>query len=285
MSPGGGGDLVLRVLTWNILRDNASAGPAGWGARRASVVGLIDLLDPDIVMIQEALPRQAADLAAGLPELTWTGAPRSPGDESCPLGFRTSLFERVESGTYYLAPASPAVVPSEAPTAAWDARFPRVVTWVHLAAGSGRDRDGRIPSELFAASIHFDHEGARARRESAALVVDTTLRRAREHGHPLILGGDLNTAPGTPPYGRLVEAGLVDTASRAARRVGPLSTFPAGALDEAGQGVEGTRIDYVFVAGDLEVLRHACITHRDGLEYPSDHYPVLADLRPIDRGP
>jgi endonuclease/exonuclease/phosphatase family metal-dependent hydrolase len=56
---------------------------------------------------------------------------------------------------------------------------------------------------------------------------------------------------------------------------GPVSTF-----NGFGAGVEpGARIDYLFVRGPVAVRRHGTLTDRWDGHFPSDHCPVVADVR------
>lgn len=82
-----------------------------------------------------------------------------------------------------------------------------------------------------------------------------------DSGVPVVVGGDLNTQPGSEAYALLVGLGLVD----ALGDVGP--TSPADAPTK--------RIDHLFVTPDLTVTDPAV-----GTSQASDHLPVFATVAP-----
>lgn len=257
----------LRLMTYNLRVAAPRDDEPSWAQRRNAVASMIRFHTPDVVGVQEALPRMLDDLDTRLPSYDWVGTGRDAGtDEHCALFFHTGRINLAHHDTFWL---------SETPTTpgsrSWDAAYPRVVTWAQL---SGPD-DAPAP---YVFNTHFDHRSARARRESARLL------RARIDAiagpTPVALLGDLNTTPETAPYRLLTEENgtappLRDALPNAAvPHHGPVATF---------NGFDGTvhpdgRIDYVFVRGPLTVQRHGTLTDRWDGHFPSDHCPVLAEL-------
>lgn len=146
-------------------------------------------------------------------------------------------------------------------------RFPVLAADNHSLPG----RRGLIPRGLLQATLeiagrevevysaHLDHASSDARRAQAQAVARILGRSSR----PVILGGDLNAVPGTPPVRSLTGAGLVDAWSAVGRGAG--HTVPAYSPRR--------RIDYVladatFVPVGARVLRSSV----------SDHRAVLARL-------
>jgi endonuclease/exonuclease/phosphatase family metal-dependent hydrolase len=44
-------------------------------------------------------------------------------------------------------------------------------------------------------------------------------------------------------------------------------------------GIIGERIDYIFVTKHFSILKHATLTDFTGDHFPSDHFPVLCEMR------
>ena len=255
-------------MTYNLRVAAPRDAEPSWAKRRDAVASVIRFHDPDVVGVQEALPRMLDDLDARLPNHDWVGTGRDAGtDEHCALLFHTGRVDLANHDTFWLSEA-----PTEPGSRSWDAAYPRVVTWVRLAGPA----DAPSPDVVFS---HFDPRSAGARRECARLLrarIDAIAGPA-----PVALVGDLNTTPDTAPYRLLTEptgdaSPLRDALPDAiVPHHGPAATF--NGFDDAVQ--PDGRIDYVFVRGPVTVRRHGTLTDRWDGHFPSDHCPVLAELR------
>ncbi|HEX6179211.1 MAG TPA: endonuclease/exonuclease/phosphatase family protein [Thermoanaerobaculia bacterium] len=255
-------DAPFRVMTYNIRLNLASDGPNAWPHRRDAVASMVRFHDPDLLSLQEAMPDQLIDLDARLDGFARFGSGRDAGGdgEHCAVYYRTSRFELLSDETSWLSPT-----PGVAGSKGWDAAYPRVVTHGRL-----RDRTTGNVIDLF--NTHLDHVGVVARAESARMIAD---RLAAVHG-PVIVTGDFNDVPASEPYAILAGAGLRDAMSASQMpHHGPTSTWNAFKAI-----VPARRIDFIFVRGDIEVLRHGVVAEilEDG-RFPSDHLPVLAELQ------
>jgi endonuclease/exonuclease/phosphatase family metal-dependent hydrolase len=131
-------------------------------------------------------------------------------------------------------------------------------------------------------NTHFDHQGQRARRESARLLRKKITQMAA--GQPVLVTGDFNAGPEEEPVRLLTavaESGpaLADSAMRSeSPRQGPRGTFNGFRRDALLTGP----IDYIFVGIGWRVLAHATLAGRNDGLYPSDHLPVLTVLQPAN---
>ncbi|MCB9914038.1 MAG: endonuclease/exonuclease/phosphatase family protein [Planctomycetes bacterium] len=249
----------LRVVTFNIRYGTANDGLDRWELRSGKVVATLRAQDPDLVGLQEALPFQAAFLAAELPELEAYGPSRmGPGtdDEACTVLWRRARFEALERGTFWLSETPDAVA-----SRGWDAALPRVCTWVRL-----RDRATDVVFVL--ANAHLDHRGAEARRRSAELVAE------RLAGERVLLVGDFNAGEASAPLSALHAAGFVDTF----RALHP-DEADVGTFTGFGEAPGAEKIDHVLVRGAADVLAAGIDRTRFGARWPSDHLPVTATVR------
>lgn len=260
-------EVTVRAMTFNIRFNNPNDGVNAWPNRRDWVAEIIRDNDPDVIGLQEVLPEQLSDLKERLPGYTTYSVGRQDGrdaGEAVPILFKTDRFELVEKATFWLS-----VEPETVGSVGWDAALPRVCSWVRLKhKASGK--------ELLAFNTHFDHRGPNARVESAKLLVKRIGEIAGDH--PALLTGDFNCLPAQPPYGVLTaqSSGLLQDARQACHvdPVGPDSTWNGFLMI-----IPGRRIDFIFVTPQLDVTSHRTLTDsRDG-RFPSDHLPVLAELR------
>jgi endonuclease/exonuclease/phosphatase family metal-dependent hydrolase len=258
----------LRVMSYNIRLDLESDGINRWSNRREQFIGQVRLMQPAILGLQEVVPGQKTDLEQALPGYHFLGVARDDGrnkGEYSNLAIDRSVFRVQASGTFWLSPTP------KVPSKGWDAAFPRIATWAKLV----RRSDGR---RFLALNTHFDHVGQTARLESARQIT-RWIGANRSPGETVLVTGDLNSEPGTPPLAELAgsKLGLRDakTVSKTPP-VGPDGTFNNWVLVPP----ETRRIDYVLADTAVDVERYAVLAwHGEGGRPASDHFPVVADLK------
>jgi len=257
----------MRVMTYNIRLDLESDGANKWSNRRDQFVGQIGLMHPAILGLQEVVRGQQADLEKAFPTYTFLGLPREGGPmgESANLAFDQTVFKVTKSGTFWLSP-TPSV-----PSKGWDAAYSRVATWAHLV----RRSDGR---KFLALNTHLDNEGQVARLESARQIVKFLAANTAPN-ESVVMTGDFNTEPGTPPVQELTSSKLGLRDARSISKTPPVG--PSGTWNDFhALPKEVSRIDFVLVDPMIEVERYAILAwHGDGGRTASDHFPVVADLR------
>jgi endonuclease/exonuclease/phosphatase family metal-dependent hydrolase len=261
----------LRVMTYNIRLALESDGPNRWEARRDQFIGQIRLMHPAILGMQEVVAAQKADLERGLPGYRFLGVARDDGrsaGEFSSLAIDRAAFRVQSSGTFWLSP-TPSV-----PSTGWDAAYRRIATWAHLV----RRSDGR---RMLALNTHLDNEGKQARLEGAREILGW-LQAHRTANEALVMTGDFNSEPGSPPYQALTSSALGLRDSRTISRsppVGPEGTFN----DFDPLPKQSERIDYVLVGPRLQVEDYAVLSwHGEGERTASDHFPVVADIDACD---
>jgi endonuclease/exonuclease/phosphatase family metal-dependent hydrolase len=250
----------INVATYNLRYNNTGDGPNAWPARKDMVKALIRYHEFDILGTQEGLADQIADLAQ-MDEFDHVGVGRDDGKdagEHSAIFFRKSRFSLLGKGDFWLSETP------DRPSFGWDAKCcHRIASWARL-------RDRSTARVLYVFSVHFDHEGEQARRNSA----DLMLRKIAEitRGEPAICVGDFNSTPDT------VQIQKMSTTLRDASQVsktppyGPKGTYNGFHLDSPMLD----RIDYIFVDGHFDVLKYAVLSDTLDRRYPSDHDPVVA---------
>jgi endonuclease/exonuclease/phosphatase family metal-dependent hydrolase len=257
----------LRVMTYNIRLDLASDGVNAWANRRQWVAAQVLWLRPDIFGMQEVLPNQKADLAAALPPYRLFGGGRDDGKdlgEASPIGFDTRRFQFEDGGMFWLSPTP------DVPSKGWDAAYPRIVTWVRLRIRGTRQ-------VLLAINTHWDHIGVVARRQSSAQMVRWIAVNARCCDQVLVFG-DFNAGIDSVEMRGLTQGGQALRDARAASKSAPFG--PQGTFNEfKAAPTESRTIDHVMIDARIEVDRFAVFSQVIEGRVPSDHYPVLVDLR------
>jgi len=254
-------------MTFNIRLDTPLDGAHAWPHRKAHVVSMVRFHEADVVGMQEVLAHQRDVLTAALPGFICLGVGRDDGKQAgelCPLFIRRERLQVLGHGTFWLSPT-----PDVPGSRGWDAAYNRIATWARV-------REPHTGREVLVVNTHLDNRGVAARREAARL-----LRRRIEElgvGQLAFLLGDLNCERASEPFRILTDGkGLVDSAALSdLPHHGPSFTFQG--FDFAARS--GPTIDFVLLRPDpaVRVLRQGTLSdHWDG-DYPSDHFPVLAEI-------
>jgi endonuclease/exonuclease/phosphatase family metal-dependent hydrolase len=256
-------------MSYNIRYLNQNDGEDVWQNRADAVVATVE--QADIVGLQEVVFEQFKQIQHATNEdFEWYGKGRDDGQEAgemTPIGYRKTMFDCEEQGTFWLS-ETPEIVGKKS----WDAALPRIASWARLK----RRSDGQL---LLVVNTHFDHRGGEARRQSARLL-RKWIAEHREDS-PAILLGDLNAQLADPPLQQLLEPNAQDTppltdtlAIAAEAPTGPNSTW-----NGFSQIAEGRRIDHILASGELKVMSFATLDPRTANNrFASDHLPVLATI-------
>ena len=252
-----------RLATFNIRWDNPNDVGNLWKDRASQVMQLIQFHQIGIVGTQEVLAHQLNELNEGL-GFASIGVGRDDGKakgEFSPIHYDPSRYQVEESGTFWLSPTP------DQPSKGWDAALNRVCTWGKFVSAEGE--------RFYVFNVHYDHIGQQAREESSKLV-QTKIQELNRENLPVVWMGDFNVTPDNLAY----QVILAQESWKDARLIsklpsyGPKGTFTAFEWDRMPDGI----IDHVFVQGKIEVLRHGILTDNYGKKYPSDHFPVLAEI-------
>ena len=155
-------------------------------------------------------------------------------------------------------------------SATWGNTIPRIATW-------GRFVEKTTGRAVYVYNVHFDHRSEPSRQKSAILLAKRIA--GRKHPDPVILTGDFNVGESSYAIGYL--KGRQDQSP-----VKLVDTFRVLHPDEEVVGTfggfrgtrDGQKIDYLFALPGTKVLGAEIVYfNRDG-RYPSDHYPVTAEL-------
>jgi endonuclease/exonuclease/phosphatase family metal-dependent hydrolase len=219
--------------------------------------------------VQEALPVQMSYLQEKLSAYAHVGVGREDGDrrgEHAAIFYRLQGYRCLQAETFWLSET-----PDVAGSLGWDAHNDRICTWGRFEAV-----DAGVTFCFF--NTHLDHRGQEAQTEGARLLMQRIERVA--DGQPVILTGDFNCTPNSPPYRvltggdpavqdlHLADACLLSQTPPA----GPAWTFhgfnPPGSIT----------IDYIFVKNVAAVRAFQTLDDHWNGHYPSDHLPVMATV-------
>jgi len=253
----------INIITYNIRMNSAGDGENAWPLRKEKVAGLLKFHQADIFNVQEALPEQMDDLVTLMPEFDHVGVGRDDGKragEHMAIFFMKSRFERLDDGMFWLSETP------DKPGFGWDAACNRTCTWIKL-------KDKITKKSFLVLDTHLDHRGMKAREEGVKLIL-SRIPELNKENLPLIFTGDFNLVKESEPVQDVLKV-LNDARDKSLTPpYGPEGT-------SGGFAVRGKSriIDFIFINQKVTVLRHGVLSDSFNMFYPSDHLPVLAEVK------
>lgn len=261
-------------MSFNMKRNYFSFGKNSWEKRAALVAQVIRQNSPDIMGTQELTTVSLSDMQRLLPEYSYVGQGRGGGmsGEFSAIFYRSDRFTLLQDETFWLSQTP------EHPSRAWLALFPRICTTCRLRA---TDDSGTV---LQIYNTHLDHISYFARVNGLKLIIEHILQHQQKDGKvPVVLMGDFNATPNSKTI-RAWNRYLLGTEQWAPTNnsYNMLMQNAPGELGRSYHGfkgaVTGHPIDYIFTSKDISL--RAVAIRRDNFNhcFPSDHYPVIAEL-------
>lgn len=261
----------LEVMSFNIRLGTANDGDNHWTTRREMLFELLRNEDADLIGLQEAFRFQIEEILEAVPGYGVVGVGRDDGragGETSAILFRVSRFHVAEAGTFWFSDT-----PDMPGTRTWGNRYNRLSSWARFI-----DRDG---TAFWHYNLHLDHESQPSRERSAELLL-TRINARRFPDEPVVVTGDFNVGEDNPALHHLVggpgeprgSGAFVDSfrlADPDATEVGTFTGFTFGQT-------QGDKIDYVLVEPGTRVLSARIIRTSQDNRYPSDHFPVTAEI-------
>jgi endonuclease/exonuclease/phosphatase family metal-dependent hydrolase len=253
----------FNIITYNIRMNTAGDGENAWPLRKEKVAGLLKFHQADIFNVQEALPEQMDDLTALMPLFDHVGVGRDDGKragEHMAVFYKKSRFEKLSDGMFWLSETP------DKPGFGWDAACNRTCTWIKL-------KDRITKKSFLVLDTHLDHRGMKAREEGVKLIL-SRIPELNKENLPLIFTGDFNLVKESAPVQDVLKV-LYDARDKSLTPpYGPEGT-------SGGFAVRGKSrvIDFIFINQKVTVLRHGVLSDSFNMFYPSDHLPVLAEVR------
>ncbi len=254
----------LRIASYNLRYDNKGGSGNLWIDRYPVISDLVQFHDFDIFGTQEGLRHQLDTLSANLPGYAWYGLGRDDGQskgEHSAIFYKKNRFKLLNKGDFWLSETP------EKPGPGWDAKLNRICSWVQLQDMKSRKR-------FYFFNVHYDHQGMQARQESSKLILQKI--KAIAGKDPVLLTGDFNGDHESQWYRAIANSAILKDTYRQAKR----PYVNNGSFNGFGKTLANTGIiDHIFNSPQFSVIRWGVLTDSYHGKFPSDHFPVMADVQ------
>lgn len=262
----------IKAMSFNLRLNTPVDGPNAWPYRKDFVLSLIESYDPDLLGVQEALPEMFSYLQENLNKTyeAWgRGRAANGSDEASGLFFKRERWNKLDSGHFWLS-ETPYIPGSFLPNVS----FPRMVSWVKLF----NKLDNNI---YFYFNTHYAYENEEVRFRETEIFIEQikniTQLQDLTKGKKIIISGDFNAMPREI----CIKLWTNSTVTNLRDTIDAIIQFPwvdYGTFHAWTGKANGTRIDYVLVSDDFELINYEIIHETRNGRYPSDHFPIIAEF-------
>ncbi|NUY80017.1 endonuclease/exonuclease/phosphatase family protein [Flavobacterium sp. MAH-1] len=257
---------AVKVMSYNIRVDFGGDGENNWEFRRDFLADQISYNNPDFIGTQEGKLHQLKYLDSALVDHEWIGRGRDNSEtqgEYSAIFYNKKKFKLISQNTFWLS-ETPDVPESKS----WETAYPRICTY-------GLFEDLKSKKRFYVVNTHLDHISEPARENGTKLILER-ISKLNTKRLPVILTGDFNSEMSSGAYKTIVSQMNDARNISKTKPFGPSGTFSGFKFHEP----VTLLIDYIFTSkGNIEVLKFAVLSDSKNCKYPSDHLPVLAELK------
>ena len=253
------------ILTFNLRFGLADDGANCWDHRKKALPALFKKYRPDFIGLQEANDFQIDYLTKVLIGYEFIGMrkPAPPNWQNNVIFFKRRWNRIVDE---HLFLSSTPKIPSKFP----DSRWPRQCTIGIFAQNHRR---------LICINTHFDF-AENVQKDSAVLIMGHLSKLPSNV--PAILLGDFNATPDQDCFGVFTGSKKISSLKGPWFKSPAPQPFPGTFHDFSGR-TDGDHIDWILHRGDVAPVTYKVVVSKFAGIYPSDHFPVYAEYKWIDR--
>ena len=251
-------DDAKRIMSFNVRCCDDEAGSVK--NRSKIVCAIIEQYAPDSFGVQEATGQWMKILKNALAEkYVYVGEHReeNPDSEYSAVFYLKDKFTLLDSGTIWLSDT-----PEVKYTKYEESACIRIASWATLE----NKESGEIYTHI---NTHLDHVSDTARNMQA----DVLKNKIAEFNNPVVCTGDFNAEPTSEVYTKMLEI-MNDAKAIAVNSDDGITFHNYGKVKEGSDGP----IDFVFTSKDSKAETYKIIRNTAKDMYPSDHYPIIADI-------
>jgi len=254
--------MKIKVITFNMRMQTKHDGENMFLNRLPFILEYIEKEKPDIIGCQELVPMMRATLCKELSDYYIVGSGRGANnfDESNSIAFLKDRFALSECSTFWLSHTPN--VPGSRYADEGQSPCPRICTYAKFVE-LNEGRTFRIYT------THLAHVGSIPRQYGMRQIIEQINSDYKAAPMPFVLTGDMNAEPDSPEIQAVLNNDFVKIKE-------VTENIPASFHGFTDEGK--SKIDYIFVNADAEVVSSYASKDKKGNLYLSDHYPLVAEL-------
>jgi endonuclease/exonuclease/phosphatase family metal-dependent hydrolase len=255
---------MIKLISSNILFDSEDERPSNWQNRRKILSNLLLEHQPKIIGTQEGKIAQLKDLESLLTGFKMVDLNRNwITTRMYPTIYLHSDIELLDSNDIWLSHAP--YIPG---SSSFNSMFPRVCTWAKVLIQG---------SEKLIVNCHLDHLDTDT-RENQIKVLIKEIKKINSSNIPIILMGDFNEGPMGTVRKQIQNSSLNLQDPWLKLKKVEEASFHKFLKEDPPKGFFGERIDWILMDRNLKCNRIELLKNSVDDLYPSDHYPLLAEI-------
>lgn len=259
----------MKVMTFNLRTDFPLDINNRWNKRKEIVYEIINNNDFDIIGVQELNNKMFKDLTSEISNYNFVGVPRSKRYFIERNDILVSTRHRIlEYNTFWLSES-----PDKVGSSIWYSVFPRICTTALIEL-----EDGNI---IRVYNTHLDFLFSKAREYGLRKICEYIEDKNKKDDYPAILMGDFNASPKSKAIKEFSE-GKYSAKKFITVQENKKDIYSMSTLSKFKGKKKGLHIDYIFVTEEFNVRKSEIIYYNKSGKYPSDHYPISAELEIIE---
>ena len=256
----------MRVMSFNLRSDFILDFKNRWDNRRELVYDIIKKYQCDIIGVQEVTNKMFEDITGNVKDYYIIGSARSKRFFSERNNLFISKKHDIEEHKTFWLSKSPDKVGSQL----WYSLYPRICTTAVIQLEDNR----RV--RLY--NTHLDCLLPQARDFGLKKLGQFIEKNRKVENLPVIVMGDFNATPNSKVIKKFA-AGEYSTSRFVAVQEIKKELYEKSTMSSFKGKENGLHIDYIFVSEELEIVDVDIVKDNINGKYPSDHYPLIADIR------
>ena len=255
----------MRIMTFNLRCDFPLDFNNRWDDRKDMVYHIMRDYKCDIIGTQEVKDNMFYDIEDNIKEYNIIGRPRTKKISSERNNILISKKHTIQEYKTFWLSENPDIVGSRK----WYSLFPRICTTAIIEIDNAKVR---------ICNSHLDNFLPKAREYGLKKLMEVIEKEQEKEELPIILMGDFNATP----HSKLIEdfaRGKLSKKKLVAVQEINKNLYNEVTRDNFKRKQKGVHIDYIFVSEETEVINAEIIKYNINGKYPSDHYPLMADIK------
>lgn len=255
----------MKIMTFNLKCDSPLYFDNRWDKRKYMVYNVMKNYDCDIIGTQEVKDNMLVDLENNMDSHNIVGRQRCKKISSERNNILISKKHIIlEEKTFWLSES-----PEKVGSKKWYSFFPRICTTAIVEMNNTKIR---------ICNTHLDHVLSKAREFGLNKLMEVIEKEEKEEVLPMILMGDFNAAPDSKLIMDFIQGKFSNKKLTAVQEINK-ELYKQATRDNFKRTEKGVHIDYIFVAEEMEVINAEIINYNINGKYPSDHYPLMAEIK------